>query len=418
MTVVLAKIRSYFNDWRGWELNPIVVKELRQAVRSRAVTIMLLLLLAGLFVTSVLFLITQSFDVSPSEELGSSMFSTFMVILAFASILFIPLYIGIRVAVERQENNLDLLYVSTLSPTQIIRGKFLCGAYLAILFFSAVMPFMAFTNLLRGVDLPTIFFILFCLYTIVCVMNQLAIFFACLPMSRPFKIVLALLGFFQCFGFIISAIAVSVELMGSGVGAMMGEPNFWLATLSGVSICVAITGLFFIMSVALVAPPSANRAWAVRVYITVIWLLGGLLALAWAVHNRAPTPVLAWANATFLLMICSLLVVISNTDHLSLRIRRGIPRPFAKRAVAFVLSNGAAGGLIWAAGICVATYLAVWAVVLTVAPVTSASSPMRALPFSGILTGIVSGTGDDVYFFNWATTLAYVFDYALTALFI
>ena len=84
-----------------------------------------------------------------------------MVILAGASVFFIPLYVGIRVAVERQENNPDLLYVSTLSPARIIRGKFLCGAYMALLFFSACMPFMAFTNLLRGVDLPTVFFILF-----------------------------------------------------------------------------------------------------------------------------------------------------------------------------------------------------------------------------------------------------------------
>ena len=92
------------------------------------------------------------------------MFSAFMVILAGASIFFIPLYIGVRVAAERQENNPDLLYVSTLSPARIIWGKFLCGAYMALLFFSACMPFMAFTNLLRGVDLPTVFFILFFLF--------------------------------------------------------------------------------------------------------------------------------------------------------------------------------------------------------------------------------------------------------------
>ena len=36
------------SNWRTWEPNPIVVKELRQAVRSWAVTGMLLLFLAVL----------------------------------------------------------------------------------------------------------------------------------------------------------------------------------------------------------------------------------------------------------------------------------------------------------------------------------------------------------------------------------
>ena len=91
-------------------------------------------------------------------------------------------------AAERQDNNPDLLYVTTLSPARIIFGKFLCSAYIVLLFFSACMPFMAFTNLLRGVDLPTVFFILAFLFLVICLANMIAIFLACLPMSRPFRI--------------------------------------------------------------------------------------------------------------------------------------------------------------------------------------------------------------------------------------
>ena len=149
----LGDIRNHFAGWRSWELNPIVVKELRQAVRSWTVTGMLLLFLAVLFIASLIFFGFQAADADPDERLGAEMFSAFAVILAIASLFFIPLYLGIRVAVERPENNPDLLYVSTLSPARIILGKFLCGAYMAVLFFSACMPFMAFTNLLRGVDL-------------------------------------------------------------------------------------------------------------------------------------------------------------------------------------------------------------------------------------------------------------------------
>src|SRR5882672_9601457 len=250
----LAGIKSHLTNWRDWEMNPIVIKELRQGVRSWTVTGMLLLFLVVLFITSLAFLVTQSFEISPNMQLGGSMFSAFMVILAGASIFFIPLYTGVRVAAERQVNNPDLLYVSTLSPFRIIFGKFLCSAYIAVLFFSACMPFMAFTNLLRGVDLPTVFFILFFLFLVVCAANMFAIFLACLPLSRPFKFLFLIYGIFQSFGIIGSLVGISFQFMRSGIGAAMSGRDFWIGTATAVGIGLMLTGLFFVLSVALITP--------------------------------------------------------------------------------------------------------------------------------------------------------------------
>ena len=401
MTAAFAKLRSDLANWRSWEINPIVIKELRQAVRNRAVAGMLMLMLMILFLSSLMFLITNSFDMDPNEQLGGPMFQTFVVILAIMSIFFIPLYVGVRIAAERQENNPDLLYVSTLSPGRIIRGKFFCGAYMALLFFSACMPFMAFTNLLRGVDLPTVFFILFFLFLIVCAVNLLAIFFACLPLSRPFKVLLALYGFFQSISIIIPAIIWSVQMMHSGIGAMMGERHFWIQTLTTIGIAVAMGGLFYVLSVALISPPSANRALPVRRYITIAWGLGGALAFLWVITMRAPDAILLWNRVTFTLMTLALVVTVSNSDQLSLRVRRDIPSSSAlKRRLAFLFYNGAAGGLIWIALLSIATQL-----------VTAAVLSMK---------GPTHPYDDDLSRFIVAHTaaLGYVFDYALTALFI
>ncbi|HEX3890498.1 MAG TPA: hypothetical protein VHX90_06565, partial [Verrucomicrobiae bacterium] len=390
-------MKNHFTNWRDWELNPIVIKELRQAVRSWAVTGMLLLFLIVLFITSLGFLVTQSFDVDGNVQLGGTMFSAFVVILAGASVFFIPLYVGVRVAAERQENNPDLLYVSTLSPARIIRGKFLCGAYMALLFFSACMPFMAFTNLLRGVDLPTVFLILALLFLVVCAANMVAIFLACLPMSRPFKFLFIIYGIFQSFGIISALVGTSFMMMRSGMGAMMTGRDFWIGTATAVGIGLAITGLFFVLSVALISPPSANRARPVRIYLTVVWLLGGVLAFSWVVQTGDGLRMLAWTYPTFILMMFALLVTISNSDQLSLRVRRTIPQSRLKRLFAFIFFNGAAGGLVWAAMILVVTFLL--AVQITLA-------------FSKSITA----SGENGQWF--ATTTAYAFDYALMALFI
>jgi len=397
MNSTLTKLKCHFTNWRGWELNPIVIKELRQGVRSWTVTGMLLLFLIVLFIASLGFLVTQSFEVDVNLGLGASMFSTFMVILAGASLFFIPFCLGGRVAAERQENNADLLYISTLSPARIIWGKFLCGAYIALLFFSACMPFMAFTNLLRGVDLPTVFFLLFFLFVAVCAANMIAIFLACIPATRPFKILFALAGFFSSFWVVIPLVMLSLQMMRSGVGAMMADRNFWIGAGTAFGIGTALAGLFFVLSVALISPPSANRALPTRLYITIFWLLGGLLALGWVAHRGDAQLLQLWTYPTFALMMLALLVTISNSDPISPRVRRSIPAPRIKRIFAFIFFNGAAGGLIWVGLILAATYFA---------SVTIADSFPMFAPVS---------TETEIWF---PVTAAYAFAYALLALFI
>ena len=397
MTLNFAAVKEHFVNWREWEPNPIVVKELRQAVRSWSVTGMLLLFLTVLFVTSLVFLVFHVFDSNEDLGLGGSMFSAFMFILAGACSFFIPLYIGIRVSMERQDGNPDLLYVSTLSPARIIRGKFLCAAYMALLFFSACMPFMAFTNLLRGIDLPTILFILFCLFLVVCAASMIAIFLACLPASRPFKALLAIYGIFQSFGLIMPLMGLTFEFMHSGVGEMLFGRSFWCTVFTFICIDLAIIGLFYVLSVALISPPSANRAWPVRIYLTAAWIIGGVIALGWVVRAGQDSRMLAWAWPTLMCMVVALLVTISNHDQLSLRVQRTIPRSVVARSLAFLFFNGAAGGLVWAAIILFGTWLAIIGV-------------MAAFHGSSI------AAGSQVHLFLALT--AYTLDYSLLALWI
>src|SRR5262245_6612744 len=116
MTSAFMRWKTRLINWREWEVNPVVVKELRQSVRSWAVTGMLLLFLGVLFVTVLVLLINQSFEASVDSHLGASVFQIFTGILTGASLLFIPLYVGVRLAAERQESNMDLLYITTLTP--------------------------------------------------------------------------------------------------------------------------------------------------------------------------------------------------------------------------------------------------------------------------------------------------------------
>ena len=203
-------------NWRTWEPNPIVVKELRQAVRSWAVTGMLLAFLCILFFVTVGFLLGR--DINPSQGLGRDIFQFFLPVLSLVGFVFIPVYVGGRLTAERLEGNVDMLYITTLSAARIIRGKLLCGIYLTVLFFSVCAPFMVFTNLLRGIDLPTVFVLLVIAFLLSILSLQASIFLSCLPASKGLKLLVGLPAGGFMMGLVGMMTALSVDLMREGIG--------------------------------------------------------------------------------------------------------------------------------------------------------------------------------------------------------
>jgi hypothetical protein len=353
MTAVWQRIAAW--KPRRWPLNPVVIKELRQAVRSWFVTGILLLFLAVLLLVMLGYLASQTTYLSPEQGLGQEVFQVLVAILAGAGLIFIPLYTGVRLALERHETNLDLLYITTLSPGRIVRGKLMCGIYLTVLFFSACMPFIVLTNLLRGVDLPTIAWTLFLVFFCVCGAIQLAIFVACMPVSTPFKAILAI-------PFIGSMIALTTGLssssryfMRSGMGFTPDEK--WILLTIALIYLLAF-GWFYLCSVALISPRSMNRAVPLRIYATLVWFLAGVVFIWEAFKYTRAYLVQIWFTSTLVIILVALVVIISEPDRLSLRVQRKIPAAPGKRWLAFFFFNGAAQGLAWILALTIGTVLA------------------------------------------------------------
>jgi len=127
----------------------------------------------------------------------------------------------------------------------------------------------------------------------------------------------------------------------------MASRSFWIVFSTTLGIGIAAFLLLHFLSIALIAPVSANRALLLRVYLIAIWLLGGGLSVLWVRQVRDTRLLLPWAIGMGLLLIGALFIVVSSHDQLSLRVRRRIPRSAGKRALAFLFFNGAAGGLVW-----------------------------------------------------------------------
>ena len=400
-------------NWRTWEPNPIVVKELRQAVRSWAVTGMLMVFLTILFFVTVGFLLGQSFNISPNQALGREIFQFFLPVLSLVGFVFIPVYVGGRLTAERLEGNVDMLYITTLSPARIIRGKLCCGIYLTILFFSVCAPFMVFTNLLRGIDLPTVFVLLVVAFLLSILSLQTAIFLSCLPASKGLKLLVGLPAGFFMMGRVGMMTAMSVDMMREGVGSRLGTWNFWGPALSMTFLGLLLFGFMHLAAIALVSPPSANRALPLRIYATVAWLLTLIISVLWSVQSAALEPMNIWAGFATGGLILALLISVSEGDDVSVRIRRTIPESNSKRALAFFFYSGSAGGLAWTCLLGIATVL--------VASLTLEAGFLDTLSVAWAgraTTHRLIGTAADEFTLLLCTLFLYALAYVLLGLFI
>jgi len=133
---ILARIDDAFN--------PIVVKELRQAVHGKFVAAVLIVLLV-IQITAIGLIIISSDDISTRFDHGRNAFMILQSIMLGICLLFVPAYTAFRLGSERSDTNVDLFFITTIRPRAIISGKVFAALVITVLIFSACMPFMVFT---------------------------------------------------------------------------------------------------------------------------------------------------------------------------------------------------------------------------------------------------------------------------------
>jgi hypothetical protein len=334
-------------------MNPIVVKELRQAVKSRMVVAVLMVFLGlNVLVLALFTLLVREARIGPEEidwNAGNEIFRVLEYILLFTLMLLVPAYAAIRLGAERAEHNVDLLFISTLRPISIIAGKFCAALVLAVLVFSACAPFMVFTYLLRGIDLPTILVVLAIDVLMMLLATQFALFVAALPGPRGLKFFLAFLAFIALAVLYFQIMRGISEVIRSGIGLADEGWEVW-AGLGVASLAVLCeVGLFFFWSVALISPPSSNRMAAVRIFVLIQVVLTGVPMFFWSYHSRGGGihyPVTIWLIHSVALLCIQLWISVSERDRIGPRLARSVPRRAWLRPLAFLFTTGAAGGII------------------------------------------------------------------------
>lgn len=287
---------AHTSDW----LSPLVVKEVRQAVRGRELHYSFgICLVVGL---AVAFFGTAD-ALTGNGTSGRWTFGALMGCLAFLGMAVVPLGTFGALRNERLDQTLELITLTALSPRRVVIGKLLAqGVKLATLF-AGLAPFIAMSFLLGGIDFGTILVWLPVLFLWSMWACAACLFLSSLFATRAMSgavlggVVIVMFLFLVVFGlprvlFPLFSRGAFAGGMGFGFGAGPGSQS-WLPLAIATTACLATMANLVLLAENRLSLPTENRVTALRVG----FLAQFLLIAAWTLSFVNEPPAVRWSAA-------------------------------------------------------------------------------------------------------------------------
>ncbi len=332
--------------------NPIVVKEVRQGLRTRAFWIFFgLMLLSCLVISLVAFAVQAQSDSEPS---GPATFAAYFVCLGLVQFLVIPYTAYRSLAREREDETWALLTLTGLGPRRILFGKLGSFVAQAALYGSAAGPFLVFSYYLNGIDLPTIGVVLVLGAAFQVFLSSVAVCAATLAEQRVTRglVHFGLLGLLLLATLYGLVAAVAVVSEGRSV---LNEREFPVVAAFGLWAMLSYGVLLFEAAASRLALPTENRAWGVRLaFLAQCVVTAGAVAVFWVLDGKDPR-VAVVAQAVFCVHLAVAGVFLAtDADGMPNRLRKGarfysLFRPGASRAFRLVMATLVASTALWGA---------------------------------------------------------------------
>jgi hypothetical protein len=334
----------------GDRLNPILVKETRQALKSRQFLITFSVVLCaalGWTVIGSLSMMPQIYT-APSAP---RMLIGYYIVLAVPMMLVVPLAAYRSLEGEIDDGTFELLSITTLSPWQIVLGKMASAMLQMLLYFVALFPCVAYAYTLRGVDLPTTLSLLGALILVGSFLTIVALFFAPLAQSRSGRIVTLL---FTMVILLAAQFALGTSVINViWVGNPMRVSESFYVGLFLTAIILAGGHLLLTATAAQLTPVSENRSTTIRLSLLVFTaVMVGIAIIGWRLNFGAYAGSGAlWAAAVSILLgglwLLAGSMMAAEQENMTPRIRRELPDSFLSRALLTYLTPGPTTGLIF-----------------------------------------------------------------------
>lgn len=325
-------------------VNPILVKEVRQALRGRYFRISFWVTLLGATMLGLTTLLVMRVDGS-DDSMGVVFFGVLFAFMTLATQVLVPFSAFLSVGAEWDENTWDLLTLSNLRPRQIVLGKVLSAGVQALLYYSAFAPFLVFAFLLRGVDVSAIGVAIALSLVASLLLSSFAAALSSLSGSRFARVLLMV--------FLASVLVQSAFGMGAFVIQLVNfpttlrDPEFIDAVLAALTIGLALAAFFFAGATARLAHPEENGSTALRLTTLGVVAVG----LGWVTYmflgSGLEEPALASVCVAFAVLGATGLLFVTERERLGRRTEFTLPRSRLFAWLATPLLPGGARGLLF-----------------------------------------------------------------------
>ena len=381
MTAKPTAAPDWFDKSSDW-CNPILVKEVRQALKSRAFVVTFTLLLLGSWGGAAFGLLVYGQQVEYGRA-GQMFFAFYLGVLCLAMLVIVPFGAFRSLLNERDENTYELLSITTLSPGQIVRGKWACALVQGGLFYSAIAPFIAFTSLLQGFDFAQAAYLLVVVFYASAAVSITTLMLGTTVKNRVWQGFMSL----AVLGLLAFLFMMSLSMIGSIFYASIpfDDSDFWWVMAFVLVMSASYMFLFYQVAASRLTFEAENRSTGIRataaLQFWMLWIAAGLF------YYLSPRATFGEDVLLTLIVLSGLhwmacgLSFAAESDDLSRRVARSIPRQRGLRPFLAALMPGGARGLLFV----LLHLMALWLLTATISGINASVAGLRV---GGWLVGL------------------------------
>ncbi len=330
------------SDW----INPILVKETRQALKSKQFSWTLLLLTIVVLAWSILAIVGMIPSIYYNSN-GAGMLIGYVIILIVPALIVIPQSAFRSMASELEDGTFETLSLSTLSPRHILVGKLSVAALQLVVYLSVIAPCIALTYLLRGVTLEVIAMTILVISSCSLALSVIAISVAAFSQTRMqqvfFSIVLLVGQVFCAFW----TGGILIGIVNSGVYGLVGWIIFGVFLLA----LVLYGWLLLRCGACAIGVSSENRSTPIRIPLLVIGLvmstMSGFMIASYGPSNFMQQIIAVAVNFLFIHWGIAGGIMMGERGTIPARARRSLPSSLLGRVFLTWLNPGAGPGYIF-----------------------------------------------------------------------
>lgn len=334
-------------------LNPILIKEARQSLKSRQFVVTFLLTLLACWIASFAVIGIVGMEVFYVAS-GDQMLTWYCCILSFPLFIVVPYSAYRSITSEQEDNTYDLLSITSLTSRQIVTGKLGSALVQMLVYLSAVSPCIAFTFLLRGVDLLQVAFILVAYFHVSLGASMIALMIGTAAKVRYTQALTSVLVVLGLFGIFMGGIFITIEFIAES-DQMIRDSDFWIGMAALFTLYVTTFVLLHSAAAAQIAFSSENRSTRLRwcMLLQTLCFLGwivGILSVGWRPDRWRfvgdAVSIVSLFAAGYWYFMGTLLT--SEWPHLSRRVQRSLPQSCAGQVFLTWLNPGPGTGFMYA----------------------------------------------------------------------